>query len=326
MGNSGFKTLAEAERFAASLGIRVTPSDREAIQKGQSAELKRLTALTQDQSQAVWVTAVFRRYTSLLEALVWIGNVLLTLSQTIIVSIGVPVVLVLLLMVEQQRAMHGILLFETDPGLAAFAASSLVLLNLVLEFQIHYIEEKAGYSYAQLHAPSLRVWLRNFRYFAGLGHAWEPHLLSPATRYKQLLRLVTFSILSLAVAGSMKSVIEQTQGPWHDALLSIVIQSDLARMFTWVAGLLFAATAVLSAQGLSRYVAIRCVEIMVSNTYAQNKESDRISQSLEEVGIQYILAKISAIQMKQREPDPDFKEKIIEAATSPLEMNHNHPI
>jgi hypothetical protein len=187
MTHQGFTTLPEAEQYAASEGIRLTAADRESIRKSQEAELNRLKGLRSTERPSG-----MRRF---LEFLMGVGDILMTLTQTVIISLGVPLVLVLLLLVEQQRVVHGIMLFEADPVLAAFASWALVILNLVLEFMIHYIEHQAKYTVAASSRFSLRVWLQNARYFLGIDPNWQSRPLSPAQRYKSILRLVTFTIL-----------------------------------------------------------------------------------------------------------------------------------
>lgn len=295
--------LAQAEQWAAENGIRLTAADRDAISKAQVAEQRRLVALAE--REAVEQTTFIERFNSFyprfLESLVGVGDVLLTFTQTIIVAFGVPVVLVLLLIVEQQRVVHGIQLFERDLALATFAAWALVLLNLTLEFTIEYIENRTGYRTEAPREFSLRTWAAHLRYWLGWGRAWSIQWSSPAQRYKQLLRLVTFSILALALAGSMRDVIVTVDGAWYQALVDIVTQSNLAQMMTWLGGLLFAAAAVFSAQGLSRYVAVRCVEI-ISAMQSQTKSTEAVThEQLDSVAVQYILAKVHATRAKQQE-------------------------
>ncbi len=211
-----------------------------------------------------WIEKFNRWYPRFLESLHAVSDVLMMLAQTLIVAFGVPGVLALLLVVEHQRVMHGIQLFEADSGLASFFAAALVMLNLVLEFQIHYVEGKAGYEQSRATRWSLRTWAKNMVYMLGFGKNWQPVDLSPAQRYRALLRLVTFTILALALAGSMRATIEQQPGAWHQAIIAIVAESKLLDMATWAGGLLAALAAVLAAQGLSRYIALRCAEIALS--------------------------------------------------------------
>lgn len=255
------RSIAEAESWGAEHGVMLTPQDRDRLAKLMVAERARLIETTPDRESS-WADRWNAFYPRLLETITSAGETLLTFAQTVIVSLGVPTVLVLLLIVEHQRVLHGIQLFETDYALASFAAWALVLLNLVLEFQVHYIEHSAGYREELAKRGSLRLWLRGLAYWLGMGDGWRPQDQSPAHRYKSLLRLVTFAILSLALVGSMRSVIEPLGGAWYTALWQIVTQSSLLLILTWLGGLLFTAAAVLAAQGLSRYVAIRTVQIV----------------------------------------------------------------
>ena len=153
-------TLAEAVELAASLGINTTASDRNWIHQAQEVERKRLkafhahTELRGLARLADWVNQYFPRS---LEALISTGDMLLAFTRTLIVAFGVPSVLGLLMVVEHQRVVHGLLFFETDPAMAAFAAWALVILNLVLEIQIHHVEHQAGFRTPRPAQFSLRL-------------------------------------------------------------------------------------------------------------------------------------------------------------------------
>lgn len=310
---NGISSLEDAKHFAAQSGYTITPRDIENITRLQEAEQDRLTTL-QRERRSGFIERFNAHYPRFLRALIGLGEILLTLSQTLIIAFGVPLVLVLLLIVEQQRVVHGIGLFEIDAALSAFAAWALVLLNLTLEFTIEYIESRANYQPQRDTRFSLRTWGKNALYTLGLGDDWTPQELSPAQRYRRLLRLVTFTILALALAGSMHGVITAVSGPWHTALISIVTDSSLSEITTWLGGLLFAAAAVLAAQGLSRYVAIRCVEI-VTEMDVQPVQAE----SLDSVAVQYIMSQIAAKQAKKLE-------RKAAASESPLaEVQIYHP-
>lgn len=287
------KTMREAEAYAAQHGILLSDRERDHIAQAQASELARLESITPvlpPDMAARWNTF----YPRLLKSIISIGETVLTFAQTIIVSLGVPVVLVLLLIVEHQRVVHGIQLFETDHGLASFAAMALVLLNLVLEFQIHHIEHKAGYIQEPDKRWSLWIWLQSAAYTVGLGDGWKEQYLSPAQRYKGLLRLVTFSILALALVGSMRSVIESQPGAWYEAIGAIVSESSLLLLMTWIGGLLFAAAAVLAAQGLSRYVAIRCVEIISAMNADQSQDAMPHADEIDYAGAMALVSIVNA--------------------------------
>ena len=316
-------TLEQAEAYAASIGIALSPSDRNKIAAVQRSERERLQQLFPDDSQHSFADRWNNFYPKLLETIIGIGETVLTFAQTVIVALGVPLVLVLLLIVEHQRVVHGIALFEADSSLASFAALALVLLNLVLEFQVHYVEHRAGYEQARAARWSLRLWARNMAYRLGMGENWTAQQLSPAERYRRLLSLVTFSILALALAGSMRSVIEATPGAWYEALIAIVRESDLLTMLTWLGGLLFAAAAVLSAQGLSRYVAIRCVEIVTSMKARGAAQSDPYADEISRAGAMAALAIINDRQAKKAPKAAPAVAPAIEVAPSPFLATRN---
>lgn len=294
---NGISGLEQAKHYAAVNGYTLSPKDIENITRLQEAEQSRLAALQRERRPGM-VEQFNAAYPRFLKMLIGLGAVLLTLSQTLIIAFGVPLVLALVLIVEQQRVVHGIGLFEVDAALSAFAAWALVLLNLTLEFTIEYIEHQANYQVARDVRFSLRIWGRNALYTLGWGDQWTAQELSPAQRYRRLLRLVTFTILALALAGSMHTVIERQSGAWHVAIIAIVTDSSLSEIITWLGGLLFAAAAVLAAQGLSRYVAIRCVEIVAE----MDKQPQTVAaESLDSVAVQYILAQVAAKQAKKAE-------------------------
>lgn len=295
------KTLQDVEQYAAEQGIVLTTNERDEIARIQQSERQRLAQSSSSETTLADRFNAF--YPRLLAFLAHMGDTILTFTQAVIVSLGVPIVLVLLLAVEHQRVLHGIMLFETEYALANFAAFALVLLNLVLEFQVHYIEHQAGYEQDTSSRWSLRLWLRNMSYRIGLSKDWQPIAQSPAQRYHALLRLVTFSILALALVGSMRDVIARQSGTWHEALIHILLNSSLIDMMTWLGGLLFAMAAVLSAQGLSRYVALRCVEILATSPSA----SDAQYHAIEQAGAMAALAIVNAKLEKKRKKEDASK-------------------
>lgn len=275
MNDQDMTTIADVEAYAAQHGIVLTAKERAqigSVQRAARDEWEQLHPPTPAPPPS-FADRFNQFYPKFLRFIVGMGETVLTLSQTVLTALGVPVVLVLLLIVEHQRVVHGIELFESDRSLASFAALALVLLNLVLEFLTHYIEHQHGYTPDRETQRSLRIWAANAAYFIGMGDKWRARPLSPAARYKRLLRLVTFSILALALVGSMKSVIDDYESAWYDALVQIIEQSDLLTIMTWAGGLLFAGAAVLSAQGLTRYVALRVVEILAAMHTAESRET-----------------------------------------------------
>lgn len=296
--------LQQAMEHAAAHGVKLTAADYAAMAAIQQAEQERARALDAGKRWdiAALVDAFNRYYPAFLRGLVGLSQVLITTSQTVIVSFGVPIVLVLLLIVEHSRVMHGILLFETSAALASFAAWSLVILNTTLEFVIHHIEQQAGYHAALAQRASLRLHWQSLTYWIGIRRDWQPIALSPAHRYKKLLKLVTFSILALALAGSMKGVIAEMSTLetgatvfWYKALWLIATQSTLAQMTTWAGGLLFALAAVAGAQNLTAYLANRVAEIIAQMEKVTAKADEKPGEA---AAAQYIMAKVAERELK----------------------------
>lgn len=319
------KTLKDVEQFAADNGIILSRAERAKIAEVQQSERERLAVINPPSQENQWADRWNRFYPRMLAAIVSIGETLLTLAQTIIVSLGVPLVLVFLLIVEHQRVLHGIQLFEGSFHLASFAAWALVLLNLTLEFTVHHVEHQAGYEASRDRRGSLRLWWGNMAYRLGIGKHWQAVDLSPAERYRRLLRLVTFTILALALAGSMRSVIAAQPGAWYDALVSILTRSTLAEITVWLGGLLFAAAAVLSAQGLSRYVAIRVVEIASQMKQRESDDRQPFAEEIDQAGAIAALAIVNeklakkAVKINPVNPTPAASE-----IPMPL-YSQNHP-
>lgn len=293
------RTRSDAELWAAQNSVRLTKTDLKRINELEvlAVEQKQNTI-----SPTSWVEWFVRYYLKLLETIEGASDVLFTLLRAIIVSFGVPVVLVLLLFVEQQRVAHGISLFETNHQLASFGAWALVLLNLVLEFTIEYVEHREGFKQREDVRFSLRVWLEDLAYIIGVGNQWRAQTKSPASRNKDLSFIVTATILILALAGSMSDIITTIDGTWYEGLKNVMLNSSLHLMVTWIGGLLFATAAVLSAQGLSRYVAQRCIDI-ISNLESIPSTDDGLKATRDGIAIQYILGKVNEVVTKRAPQD-----------------------
>lgn len=297
-------TLQDVEQLAASRGIRFTKADYAKIRKSQAEARKTIEAdrAAALERESTWADKFMRWYPKLLNSIASAGNIVITFSQAVIVNLGVPVVLILLLIVEQQRVLHGIQLFEINLNLASFAAWSMVILNLCLEIIAHHVEYTHDYHAERGKKWSARIWVKNMAYRLGLGDNWSVQELSPAQWAHNLLRIVTFTILALALAGSMRVVIEQQSGAWYTALYSIVTQSSLLDILTWLGGLLFAAAAVLSAQGLSRYVAIRTVEIRRDMVTDDSDLTEQLDNAAATAAYAILVEKVRKERMKAGEP------------------------
>ncbi|MAU09641.1 MAG: hypothetical protein CL607_07460 [Anaerolineaceae bacterium] len=297
------RTQEDAERFAAANNVRLTPTDYERIARLKEARLRSAAQAGTPESRRTQMNAWFLQALGVIE---YLSEIVMTVAQALIVAFGVPTALMLLLVVEQQRVVSGIQLFEAHRGLAEFAAWALVLLNLVLEFTIEFIERRYQQEERPAYVFSLRLMYERLAYFLGIQRDWQPQTRTSAFRYRRLLGLVSASILVLALAGSMQTVISETDGAWYEALQQIAVASSLSQLMTWVGGLLFAAVAVFSVQGLSRYIAKRCVEIL-ENMQREIRSGDSDTDGAEAAAVQFILAKVANVQAKKKsKEDSDF--------------------
>lgn len=286
-----FGTAQEAEQHAASFGVVLTAKDRERIADLQRAERARLAAIRAGGDG--FADRFNANYARFLDVLMHGGNLLLALTRTLAISAGIPLVLLFLLIVEQQRIVDGVMLFEERAHLAHFAAWAFVLVNLVLEFLIHYEERRANYHSPAAFAFSLRLAWHRLLYFAGVGDDWRAKEQSPAYGYRRFLTGITAIILWLALSGSMKDELAAHGDDWTAALGGIIHHSTLLEVATWGSGLLYAFGAVIAAQLFARYVARRTDEII-----AELKGTDG-DETLDDVATAFIMAKVA----KQRERD-----------------------
>jgi hypothetical protein len=254
-------TIEAVEQYAAAQGIALNAGDRKRIAEAASAAREHSLTTT---SGGTFADRFNRLYPRLLDAMLAAGNIAVAFIKTALLMVGVPAVLIALLIVEQHRVADGIGLFEVNTVFAAMAAWALVLANVVFELFIHHIEHTAGYTAARDTAWSLRIWWANAAYRLGIQSRWRARELSPAARFKAASRIVTFTILALALGGSMRAAIAATSGAWHEAITAILLESDLLTMATWAGGLLFAFSAVFGAQVLTRYVAISVVDFVAA--------------------------------------------------------------
>lgn len=294
------KTIAEAEQIAARYGITLTAqdyTDMYAVMAERQHQIERQDVV---KVRKGWVDKFNRFYPKFLQTLLGIGDVLITMTQTVLIAFGIPLLLVMLLIVEQQRVDHGMSLFEVDSTLATFSATVLVLANLIFELLISWKENRAGYAEPPKHEFSFRLLAARLGYMFGRDSDWQPRRKSPAQRFKSVLRAITFTILVLALAGSMRSVIEQTQGNWSKAIEYVITDSTLLQAVTWLGGLLFAFAAVLSAQALSQYVAQKVIEIVaIMSSNAVDKPS-AIMDAIGITGAAFLMGRIKETQKQRR--------------------------
>jgi hypothetical protein len=299
------QTIEDVLKLAGQRGIELTAADIEAAHHMAAQRRVQLEAESTERDSgkrwSMWIEQFNRWYPKFLQAVIGFGEVLITLTQTFLIAFGVPAVLLMLLIVEQQRVYHGVSLFELSPELAQFSAVALVSLNLILELLISYIEQRAEWKEPTKNAFSFKIMGQWIEYMIGRSDSWQARPKSPAIRFRTVLRIVTFSILTLALAGSMQAVIRGTTGNWLEAIRRVIEDSTLLEAATWAGGLMFAIAAVLSAQALSQYVAVKVVEIVSIMQSNADDKPRRIAETAGVAGAALLYARLKDAQRTRRQ-------------------------
>lgn len=208
-----------------------------------------------------------------LNGMILIGDILLVLVQNSIVAFGTLVVLGLLLVVEVHAVKLGLMTFEPDEWFATLGAVLLVILSLSVKFQEVYADflthdQRTRYQIAKSIAPSLRLTVRGWMYWLGIGRNWTERELPASHAFSATRRYVTWAILALAIVGRLNEAIQTISVGadgvsigWLDGLQRLVTESSLSEMTPWIAALVFTWAAVKSSQQLTGYVAVRVIEI-----------------------------------------------------------------
>jgi hypothetical protein len=299
-------TIEEVEALAAKVGLNFTADEYSAAyalgeQRRAQVESQIEAGEGKRRGMGAWADRFNRALPRVLKAIMGIGNASTVIVYESIVGPGMLIALILLLVVEQQRVYHGVSLFEVYDALAWFAATVLVFSNIALEVQIARIEHRAAWKDPAKHQFSLKIWALRAAYIFGRVDNWQARPKSPALRFRSVLRLVTFSILALALAGSMQSVIAKTAGSWTEAIRVVLVESSLEEMVTWIGGLLFALAVVLVAQLFSHYAATTAIEIAAA---LENAAPDnRLQAALRAANMSaaaYLLARLKERQRERR--------------------------
>lgn len=208
-----------------------------------------------------------------LETIITLGDLLMVFMQTVIVSFGTIIILGLLLLVEQHAVRQGLSVFESDAQSASFGAIVLVLVNFTVKFMEVYVEtlamdDRRKYRPKKQYAFSLRLLFADIAYWLGVGgRKWQKREMAVASDFNKLRSTVTFAMMALALMGRTHEAIAKvsTAGgqalSWNTGLQNLFNQSSLVDITVWIAALIFTFAAVVAAQQLTHYMAMRVVDI-----------------------------------------------------------------
>jgi len=311
-------TFQELEQAAARQGVVLTAKDRKQIGELQNAERARLDGIAK---KAVSRVDRFNQsYSKFLDVMLHVQDLVQAFARTLIVGFGMTAILIIALIVEQQRLVDGLGMFERREATAHFAAWFLVLLNASLEFVIHFEDTRRGWNEHAGSVWSLRIALNNLRYRLGLGSQWQTRDQPPSFWARQLLGLVTAGVLLLALFGSMKEQMALQAGrAWHEGLRAIVETSDLTLAVTWLSGFVFALVAVKGAQGTARYLARRTSEVITELQHEQHAQNDH-SAALDAVAAAYLENKLAAKEARQADRQAERTDIEVRYAEHELEQ------
>jgi hypothetical protein len=142
---------------------------------------------------------------------------------------------------------------------------------------------------------SIRLFKQNLAYRLGIGSEWEEKTVNPANGFIKGQFWITFTIIVLALSGSMKDeIVLQSEVAWHVGLVNIM-SSDLQTIMTWVSGLLFTITAVFSAQLVTRYIAVQALEAEKDMHKISKRISDK-EQGIVKVPLSQLMGKRKTLE------------------------------
>lgn len=213
-----------------------------------------------------------QRLDKLLEGMITLGDILTVFMQTIIVSFGSLLLLGGLLWVEQNAVSHGVAMFEVNPQNAAIGALVLVIVNFSVKFWEVYADvstsdKRKRYIVRKQYAFSLRLFLSDLGYWLGLGKKWQKRELPASATFAYVRKIATAAIMVLAFFGRTHEAILKISTSnnisigWQDGLKLWAEKSTLADLVVWIGAIVFTFAAVIAAQRVTQYTAVRVVEI-----------------------------------------------------------------
>jgi len=207
--------------------------------------------------------------------MITLGDILTVFMQTIIVSFGSLFLLFGLLWVEQNAVSHGINMFEVNTQYAGVGALVLVLVNFSVKFwEVHAdvstADQRKRYVPKKQYAFSLKLFFGDVAYWLGIGKRWQKRELPASYAFSTVRKVATNAIMILAFFGrTHEAVMKVSDTGWQDGIKAIAEKSTLADLLVWIGAVIFTFAAVIAAQRVTQYTAIRVIEIR--KQFAKNK-------------------------------------------------------
>lgn len=197
----------------------------------------------------------------LIEGINGIGQVVITLIQTSIQSLGMIVILGMLAIVEIDGIKSGLWFLE-HPSIATLSAIALVAYNMVIDTMIVNVEHEEKYERPPRNVASLRLFYNSLAYRIGFSSTWEPMQKSPAQTFYEQRRLITFTVFLLALSGRIQPlIISLSDVPFEEGVMLFFTQASLQDVFVWVSGITLTMASLFGVQRLTHYTAQQVIII-----------------------------------------------------------------
>jgi hypothetical protein len=255
-------TLEDVRNYAAQYGVNIGKADYQAAATNAEQRLNDKKATMTDVSRVDKALAAMPKLMSAIDGYALVGFKLL---QGLFSTVGIFVVLIAVVVVEIGRVKHGVEMFESSGAAAFQAAFVLVMLNLLLEFLIHYVESRAAWHIQKSYAFSLRIIWKRIMYVLGISENWTSIEKSPASGLRTFQMLLSIGILWLALMGSVGNML-RPELVWHRAIVDVFFHSQAGAFVVWANGLVVSVLLVFGSQRLTAYIAQKAAEQVKSES------------------------------------------------------------
>lgn len=188
-----------------------------------------------------------------------LSNLVFVFLYTVLTTLFVPIVLLLIIVVEIPRIELGILLFDPSQDHARLAAILVIMAFLVTSTIVFLVEKQYG-EVKKSEKWSLRVFIRNITYRAGLRPVEEKgfsKLFRGAAFFSKITTLV------LSIMGTMQpQIVAQGDLPWWQGIQNVLLNSNAQEFAVWISSAVFTYFLILNTSVITYFVAWNAINYM----------------------------------------------------------------
>lgn len=195
------------------------------------------------------------------------GNLSMALIKLFSVNVFAFVILFGVSVAEIARVLIGLLAVESNSVVALILSTVLVLLVVFLNFGAYYLEREADYVAPSAYHWSLRIFKEDMKYLLGRDVSstengqWAIRKKSPARLMNLAKWFTQLAVSFIALYGAMFGTIKDHKGNYIEALRSILTESSLREMGSWVNGILITASILIGSAAMLYYVVTRASKL-----------------------------------------------------------------